>query len=420
LAEKPAKGSWKIFRRFNEEFGFVIGNVFILLAVWAFTDFAHLLPDTYYSLYVESLGGSPLIIGSILSASWFAMAFLQLAGGYWADKRGRKALIVGASLARTLIYLVFAAAPTWHFILLGELLIGTVTIAQPAMSALVADSLPPEKRGLGYSLSMLAGVTSILSPVVAGILCLKYGLVAGMRMAYIIVSICWLISGIMLLRLKETVKTEKTGFSLSEFLKEYPKAFRECLTVWRFLPKAMLYLFLIFTPLMFFVRMCIPYYVLYANKVLGVDEFQWAVLQTVNSITFYCSLLPVGKMVDKIGRKKPLIFSSISGALAMALFLHGNPVGLYAFSVFSAICNVLVFTAYPSLQADLTPKEYRGKLLGFSNFIDCLLGSAALLLGGFLYETTSKMAPFLLLLIAMASTAVATAIFVTEPKVKQS
>ena len=58
--------------------------------------------------------------------------------------------------------------------------------------------------------------------------------------------------------------------------------------------------------------------------------------------------------------------------------------------------------------------------MGFSNFIDCLLGSAALLLGGFLYETVSKMAPFLLLLITMASTAVATAIFVTEPKVKQS
>jgi len=140
LAGKTAKSSWKMFRRFKEEFGFVIGNVFILLAVWAFTDFAHLLPDTYYSLYIESLGGSPLIIGSILSASWFVMAFLQLAGGYWADKRGRKALIVGASFSRTLIYLIFAAAPTWHFILLGELLIGTVTIAQPAMSALVADS----------------------------------------------------------------------------------------------------------------------------------------------------------------------------------------------------------------------------------------------------------------------------------------
>jgi len=34
LAGKTAKSSWKMFRRFKEEFGFVIGNVFILLAVW--------------------------------------------------------------------------------------------------------------------------------------------------------------------------------------------------------------------------------------------------------------------------------------------------------------------------------------------------------------------------------------------------
>ncbi|MEM2250085.1 MAG: MFS transporter [Candidatus Bathyarchaeia archaeon] len=392
----------------------------VLLVVWAFTDFAHLLPDTYYSLYVESLGGSPLTIGSILSASWFIMAFLQLAGGYWADKRGRKALIVGASFARTLIYLVFAMAPTWHFILLGELLIGIITIAQPAMSALVADSLPPEKRGLGYSLSTLAGVTSILSPAVAGILYLKYGLVLGMRTAYLIVSVCWLVSGVMLLRLKETLKTEGTEFSPAEFLKEYPKAFKECITVWKIVPKTMLYLFLVFTPLMFFVRMCTPYYVLYASEFLGVNELQWAILQTVNSITFYCSLLPVGKLVDKVGRKKPLVVSSISGAFGMALFLHGNPVGLYFFSAFSAICNVLAFTAYPSLQADLTPKEYRGKLLGFSNFVDCLSGSVALLLGGFLYEVVSPIIPFLMLLTAMGFTAAATAIFINEPQKKEA
>jgi MFS family permease len=409
-----------MLKYFKKEFSFIYGNVFILLVFWAITDFAHLLPDTYYSLYVENLGASPLVIGSILSASWLIMAFLQLAGGYWADKRGRKTLIVAASFARVLIYVVFATALSWHFILLGEIMIGIATLSAPAMSALVADSLPPEKRGLGYSLSMLAGVTSIFSPVIAGILYLKYGLVVGMRAAYLIVSICWLFSGVMLLRLRETLKTEKAEVSLKEFWKECPRAFRECIAVWRFVPKTMLTLFLIFTPVTFFVRMCMPYYVLYANKVLGVDELQWAILQTFHSIIFYGLLLPVGKLVDFIGRKKPLILSSAFGAAAMVLFIHGNPTGLYAFSAFSAICNALVFTAYPSLQADLTPKEYRGKVMGFSNFLDCFLGSAALLLGGFLYEAVLPITPFLLLLTAMVLTTLATAIFINEPAIKET
>ena len=80
--------------------------------------------------------------------------FSAVDGRLLGGQKGEKSPNCRRKLARTLIYFVFAAAPTWHFILLGELLIGTVTIAQPAMSALVADSLPPEKRGLGYSLSI--------------------------------------------------------------------------------------------------------------------------------------------------------------------------------------------------------------------------------------------------------------------------
>jgi MFS family permease len=408
-----------MFKYLKKEFSFVSGNVFLLLIVWAFTDFAHLLPDTYYSLYVESLGASPFLVGAILSSSLFVTAFLQLAGGYWADRYGRKTLIVGASFARVFTFLIFAMAPTWHYILIGEIVAGMLALSQPAFTAVVADSLPPAKRGLGYSLSIWAGATSILSPIVAGALYLKYGLVIGMRIAYLTVSACWLISGIILLRLRETLKSE-SNFSLRSIIKEYPKAFRECVNVWKFVPKTMFYLFIVFTPVTFFVRMCIPYYVLYASQVLRVGEFQWALLQTLYSIIFYSLLLPIGKLVDTFGRKKPLILSSIFGALGIALFLHGNPTGLYFFIAFSAVCNALVFTAYPSLQADLTSKKYRGKVIAFSNFVDCIIGSGALLLGGFLYEVVSPITPFILLLTTMTLTAIATAVFISEPQVKEN
>ncbi len=409
-----------MFKYLRREFSFVSGNVLILLIGWAVTDFAYVLPDTYYSLFVESLGASPFLIGTILSASWFVMAFLQLAGGYWADKRGRKILIISASFGRALIFLIFAAAPTWHFILLGEILVGVSAISQPALMAIVADSLPPEKRGLGFSLSMVVGATSILSPIVAGILYLKYDLVNGMRIAYLIVSACWFASGLILFRLTETLKTEKTNVSWTEVFKQYPKAFKECITVWKFVPKSMLYLLLVFTPVTFFIRMCMPYYVLYANHALKIEEFQWALLQTSYSVAFYSLLLPTGKLVDVFGRKKPLLLSSVFFAFGIVLFIYGDVARLYIFFALSAIGNALIFTAYPSLQADLTPKEYRGKVMGFSNFIDCLLGSGALLLGGFLYENVSPITPFLLLLAIMIFTAVATFIFITEPKTKEN
>lgn len=408
-----------MFRFLRREFGFAFGNVLLLLVVWAITDFVYVLPDTYYSLYVEALGASPFLLGSVLSVAWLVMAFVQLAGGYWADREGRKTLIVAMSFGKALIFLIFAAAPSWQFILLGEILVSVSVISQPALMAIMADSLPPEKRGLGYSLSLVVGATSILSPIVAGILYSQYGLIIGMRIAYLIVSSAYLASGLIFLRLKETVKTEQSKLSFTQVLWQYPKACKECLTVWRRIPKPMVTLLVVFTPITFFVRMCIPYYSLYAIHHLKVDELQWATLQTFYSIIFHLSLLPIGKLVDVFGRKKPLVLSSVFFALGLALFVGGDVPRLYAFFFFSALGNTLVFTAYPSLQADLTPKEYRGKIMGFSNFIDCFSGSAALLLGGFLYESISPMMPFILQLVFMVATATATLALITESKTKQ-
>lgn len=389
------------------------------MSMWMVTDFAFLLPDTYYSLYVEALGASAFILGAVVSASGFAMAFLQLAGGYWADRYGRKKLIVSMNFARALAFLIFAFAPNWYFILLGEMLVGVTMISQPAVMAIFADSVPPEKRGLGYSLSMFAGVTSVFSPLVAGLLYLNYKLIWSMRIAYLIVSLCWLVSGLALLSLKETLRPQTSGISIRQAVKQYPKAVRECVAVWRLVPKSMLNLFLVFTPTLFVVRMCIPFYTLYATQVLHVDGFQWALLHVWESVVLYLLMLPTGRLVDFFGRKKPLLLSSVFFALGITLFMTGDMLRLYVFLALSAVGNALVFTAYPALQADLTPPEYRGRVMGFSNFTDGFLGGVAVLLGGFLYGNISPVAPFAVQLIVLIVAVPSTYLFVKEARARQ-
>jgi MFS family permease len=403
----------------REQFSFTRGNVLILMSMWMITDFAFLLPDSYYSLYVEALGASAFVLGGVLAASGFAMAFLQLAGGYWADRYGRKNLVVTMNVARGLAFLIFAFAPNWYFILLGEVLVGLTTINQPAVMAIFADSVPPEKRGLGYSLSMVAGVTSVFSPLVAGLLYLSFGLIWTMRTIYVIVSACWLISGLLLLRLKETLKPQTSATPMRKVIKQYPEAVKECVSVWTLVPKSMLNLFLVFTPTMFVVRMCIPFYTLYAIQVLHVNPFQWALLLVWESVVLYVVMLPTGRLIDVFGRKKPLLLSSVLFAAAITLFMTGSMLRLYIFAALSALGNALVFTAYPALQADLTPQEYRGRVMGFSNFTDSFLGAAAVLLGGFLYGSIGPITPFALQLIILIIAVPSTYLFVREEKTRQ-
>lgn len=285
--------------------------------------------------------------------------------------------------------------------------------------AIFADSLPPEKRGLGYSLSMVAGATSVFSPLVAGFLYLNYKLVWAMRIAYLIVSACWLVSGLMLLMLKETMQPETSKISVRPAVKEYPKAVKECVTVWRLVPRTMLSLFLVFTPVLFVVRMCIPFYTLYAIHALHVDAFQWALLHIWELIILYVVTLPIGRLVDVFGRKKPLLLSSMVFATAIALFIVGDVFKLYIFFALSAVGNALVFTAYPSLQADLTPQEYRGRVAGFSNFTDCFLGAGAVLLGGFLYQSIAPVTPFALQLVILIIAIPTTLLFIKESETRE-
>ena len=169
------------------------------------------------------------------------------------------------------------------------------------------------------------------------LLLLDYNLVQAMRIAYLIVSSCWLASGLILLRLKETIQSETVKISVKQAIRQYPRAFKECVTVWKSLSKPMLNLLIVFTPIMFFIRMCVPYYVLYANQVLQIKEFQWALLQTWSSIVLYVALIPIGKLVDVYGRKKPLLLSSIAFILGLSFFLYGDMLRLYIFFALSAI-----------------------------------------------------------------------------------
>ena len=77
----------------KKEFSFFRGNYLILIVSWIVMDFAGELPGTYYPDYVIELGGSPTALGLITFDSMMALASVQFAGGYLADKFGRRWLI---------------------------------------------------------------------------------------------------------------------------------------------------------------------------------------------------------------------------------------------------------------------------------------------------------------------------------------
>jgi MFS family permease len=349
-------------------------------------DFAHEIPGTYYSEYVIQLGGTPLILGAITFASMITLASVQFTGGYLADKYGRRWLISTLTFGVALSFVFFAVAPSWHFILAGAILQNICLLYQPALNAIMADSLPPEKRGLGFSvLNLITSVSTTPAPVAALFLVATFGSELGMRIAYTIVFLLYLAAATVRLKLKETLKNvEKASFK--EAVRSYPKALQEGINVWKVAPRSMLFLFISELITCSSLAMIQTLFLVYAFHVLQIGgtpspglppqedpalqpaRIKWGYLMTALFSCMLISALPAGKLIDKAGRKRPLILSHVLMVPAILMFVYGNYSLLFIAMPLSGFSMLLGFSSYQSLFADLVPQEHRGKVTGSMNF----------------------------------------------------
>ncbi|MDH5482901.1 MAG: MFS transporter [Candidatus Bathyarchaeota archaeon] len=402
----------------KREFSFVRGNYAVLLTSWIIVDFASELPAAYFSLYVLGLGATETILGVVGLSQFLALASLQFPGGYLADKYGRKWLISTMTFGVALSFILYAIAPSWPVVLIGVVLMSIFnSVYQPALTAMVSDSLPPERRGMGFSITMLISSASTTpSPVVAALLRARFGLIDGMRIAYGIVVVLFLFAAFFrFFFLKETIVNASKP-SLKEILQSYPTALRKSVSVWKELPRSLVYLFLSFSVMIIGFSSTFLLTAVYATKVLLIDEVVWALVVAAIPVTTIILAIPVGKLVDKIKRKIPILASILMFGLSMWLFVYGDLERVIASLILLGTGQVMLMASFQALQTDLTPKEQRGKVSGFINFVTFIIMAAGSFVGGYLYEHVSPQAPFLIATATVLPAFALTLLLVREPE----
>ena len=210
--------------KIKEEFSFIRGNYLNLILSWILMDFAAELPSIFYGPYViYDLQGTPIILGWIGFISLIILALVQFPGGYLADVYGRKWLISTMTVGVGIAYIFYAVAPTWHWILIGAIIASFCLIYQPALWALIADSTPLEKRGMGFSLiTLINNVATTPAPIVIGILVSVFTRNLGMRIAYTMTALSFFVAAAFRNRLKET-KQDPQKIEFIDFFRHYPR-----------------------------------------------------------------------------------------------------------------------------------------------------------------------------------------------------
>lgn len=129
-------------------------------------------------LYIEKdLGASPEQIGLTLGAGGLIVTLLYIPLGMWADRRGRKPLIVAGWLLSGLMALAMALAPDWRWFIPAYTLYLLSNFAVPALQGYTAATTHPREVGRLFGLIALGGSAgSIIAPAIGGWIGQTYGL----------------------------------------------------------------------------------------------------------------------------------------------------------------------------------------------------------------------------------------------------
>lgn len=400
------------FSRLRSRYTFMKGNFLILTITWVLMFFALPIPNTYASKYFKDvLGASDFILSVIAFSGSIAIALVQFPGGYMADKHGRRWLVYTMTFGVAFSSIFFVIAPSWPFIVIGTMLQNFCLLYQPALFAIMLDSVSPENRGAGFTLqSVITNLVGLPAVIIAGYLILIFQLNIGMRIAYAIVTVAYVAAAILRVKLRETLPSlNGEGHpSFLDALKQYPQSVRESMRVLGKVPRAILYLFISNAAISSLLAGCNTYFVIYAIEVLNIEKFQWAIVMAFMWLTVAIPSIVAGFKMDKVGRKSFLVIAYLCYFPAMLIFVFANFYMLLLAFFFFGLGQMLQSSSYQSLLGDLTPRDLRGKVVGCSQFFIYLSQAFTQLLIGLIYSYVWKPLPFLMLAVG----AVPLAIFV--------
>ena len=355
------------------------GNIGVMTITQAMGMFARFMVFPYASLFVLSLGGQARQVGWINSLTPLMGLLMFPLGGYLADHAGRVRLIVITGALSGLVYLCHITATSWHWIAVGGVLLGMGCVRFPASSALIADSLAPAERGKGIAtMNTVAGAVAIVAPYVAGALIERLGVDLGMRLLYGWILISYVAIALIQLRwLKETgdatrsFQRQDLRGVLREVYGDIPDLWRRISPDQKRLGAAML---------LGFVSNALvgPFWVVYAVERIGLSTSAWGLILLIEALTRIVGYVPAGELVDRWGRRRPLLLSLGISTLAMPLFLLVSGFwGALAVRMTHALAHALLVPSASALMADLTPRESRGRVMAALGRGTVLIGASA-------------------------------------------
>lgn len=278
-----------------------------LLAMVVLVGMGEKMSERFLPIYLVALGSGMLWPGFLNALDNLLSALYSLPGGWMADRFGVKKSLLVFDLLAIAGFAIVVLLPRWEAVVAGSFLfLSWTAISQPASMDLISKSLPKSKRVMGVSIhSIVRRLPMALGPIAGGLCIDAFGVVVGIRIAFLAAIAMALLA----LVLQQTL--------IEEPPRDVVRAKSE-LRPWRMLR--------LFSPELknllvadILIRFCeqIPYayVVLWSmSEIAGqqtarVSAAQFGILTTIEMAVALLCYVPVAWLADK-GTKKPFVVAT--------------------------------------------------------------------------------------------------------------
>jgi MFS family permease len=359
--------------------------------------------------YVIELGATLPQLGLVQGVMMLFAAVGSLAWGRLSDAWGRKPAAVGSIVCRAVALVFCFVARDWvSFVGFGVFMGLSASWQQnnPAISALMAESVDEERVGTAISVIMSLGMmASISTASLGGYLALKDGYriiflscIAGEMFNTVLYST----------RLRETLDRDAlTAKPAEDWLRGLAEFLR---------PEASLLPFYV-AAVIGSVSNGMSNSILYGLLVdsFGFNTVQLGLMSTLFGLSWGLSQMPVGWLMDRFGKKPFLLLSQIASMAVMAgYFLSRDFAVFLLLQAVSGLGHAMWIPAQIAIVTERIPAERRSSAMGKLSTFPMLFSIPAPYLGGLIYEAFGFGAPMLIRLFSLVVSFVIILVFVKE------
>lgn len=370
------------------------GNVGVIALSWFLFSLTGSLVNPFFAKYAKDLGASDIDVAVMRSLGMLALALSTIPGGILTDYLGRVKVILIGTACISIAQFLYAIVPDWRFLAATYIFDMAVHFYQPALTAIVMDSLQRGGEFKGFlGLNTIMAIPGLFMPVIGGLLYDVLG-VSGIRLGFTLQGIIAVIVFIMRVKaLRETFKPSDRDLSkLVLELAGYRAVLLKALKLY------------VYTSILWQITLGVvnTYSAIYVLEVLKLSKPMWGflnVVSTAGTITTSLLLLRASLKPEYLALYSAMAISTVQVVYALPYYAKSEVVSVIALLATSLVMGSASNALNSALSTVLTrtlPVEIRGRALGIQRLLDNFGASFASLVAASLYLGVGHAESFLL------------------------